>query len=287
MTRATHLYQPPTLRQKASAALAELRLRLINISRYPGQLVLEIIIPIVFAAMPILLGRASAGADAGLVFERNTGTTNYVAYLLIGANVFTLVANAFWHIAYWMRFEQETGTLEAVYLTPTSSLTLAAGVALYSIGRGLTSGLLAYFLGCLVFGVNPFQGQVGLALLFIGIGLIPLYGLSLFFGAIILRFKESNAILNMMQWVGSFLMGIFFPVLIFPPWLRLIAWLFPPTWMVNGARSALLGVGYFLGRWYFDLAVLWSFMLFAPWFGIWVFRRVESGLKRHAGVGQF
>ena len=159
-------YKPPTLGQQLSALLAETRLRMLNISRYPGQLVMEIIIPIVFAAMPMLLGRATAGADAGANFKANTGTANYVAFLLIGSNVFTLVSNAFWHIAYWLRFEQETGTLEAVYLTPTSSLTLASGVALYSVIRGLVAALLAYFVGCLVFRVNPFEGDIVLALAF-------------------------------------------------------------------------------------------------------------------------
>lgn len=280
-------YTPPTWRQKLSAMLAETRLRLINISRYPGQLVLEVVIPVIFAAMPMLLGRATAGADVGSVFAQNTGTTNYVAYLLIGSNVFTLVSNALWHIAHWMRFEQETGTLEAVYLTPTSSLTLAAGVALYSMARGLASGFLAYLLGCLVFAVNPFQGNLLLALAFIVVGLLPLYGVILLFGALVLHLKEANALLSLMQWFVSFLMGIFYPVLIFPPLLRLAAWLFPPTWMVNGVRSALLGVGFFFEQWYLDMAVLWVFMLLAPLVGIWVFQGVENGLKRNQGVGQF
>ncbi len=131
------VYHPPTFRQKLDAALAETRLRLINISRYPGQLVMEIIIPLVFASMPMLLGRATAGADAAANFEANTGTTNYVAYMLIGANIFTIVTSAFWHVAYWLRFEQETGTLESIYLTPTSSVTLLSGVALHSAIRGV------------------------------------------------------------------------------------------------------------------------------------------------------
>jgi len=35
---------------------------------------------------------------------------------------------------------------------------------LYSVIRGLTTALLAYFVGCLIFQVNPFQGDVLLAL---------------------------------------------------------------------------------------------------------------------------
>lgn len=280
-------YTPPSFKSQLSATLAETRLRLINASRYPGQLVMEIIIPIVFAAMPMLLGRATAGPDAAANFAANTGTANYVAYLLIGANTFTIVSNAFWHIAYWVRYEQETGTLEAIYLTPTSSITLASGVALYSAMRGVSAGIIAYLIGCLVFRVNPFQGDVLLALLFVFIGLIPLYGLTFLFGAIVLKVKESNALINLMQWGVSLLMGIFFPVTVLPPFLRLIAQLFPPTWMVNGVRSSLLGIGFFLERWYLDMAVLWAFLLFVPWFSVWVFRRTEGNLRRHDGIGKF
>jgi len=277
----------PSFGQILSAALAETRLRLTNISRYPGQVAMEVVIPIVFAAMPMLLGRASGGDQAAANFAANTGTANYVAFMLIGANVFTIVSGAFWHIAYWLRFEQETGTLEAVYLTPTSSLTLLSGVALYSAIRSVGSSLIAYLVGCLIFQVNPFQGNVLLALAFVAVGLIPLYGLSMLFGAVVLKVKESNALIGLMQWVVSFLMGIFFPVAILPPAIRIVALLFPPTWMTNGVRSALLGVGYFFGAWYLDMAVLWAFMLFAPLFGFWVFQRVENNLKKNEGMGQF
>jgi ABC-2 type transport system permease protein len=280
-------YQPPTFGQQLSALLAETRLRMLNISRYPGQLSLEIIIPIVFAAMPMLLGRATGGPEAAANFQANTGTANYVAFLLIGSNVFTLVSNAFWHIAYWLRFEQETGTLEALYLTPTSTRVLASGVALYSVLRGLISALLAYVIGCLIFRVNPLEGDVLLALAFVVIGLVPLYGMALLFGALVLKVKESNALIGVMQWVVSFLMGIFFPVTVMPPLVKFVAFLFPPTWMTNGVRSALLGVGFFFGEWYLDWAVLWAFMLVVPLFSFWAFNRVERGIQRHEGVGQF
>lgn len=283
----TVTYQPPTTRHKLSAALAETRLRLLNISRYPGQLVMEFIIPIIFAAMPMLLGQATAGDDAATNFAANTGTANYVAYLLIGANIFSIVSSAFWHIAYWVRFEQETGTLEAVYISPTSSAVLVAGVSLYSAIRSTGTAIVAFLLGCLIFRVNPFQGDIVLALLFVFIGLIPLYGVAFVFGAVVLKIKESQSVLNLMQWLVSFLMGIFFPVAVLPPFLRFIAQLFPPTWMTNGVRSALLGVGFFLDSWYLDMAVLWAFLLFAPLFGIWVFNRTEGNLRSNQGIGQF
>ncbi len=90
-----------------------------------------------------------------------------------------------------------------------------------------------------------------------------------------------------MQWLVSFLMGIFFPIAIFPPLVRFISMAFPPTWLTNGVRSAILGVGYFFGEWYLDLAMLWVFMIIAPLVGYRVFQRVENGIKRNEGVGQY
>lgn len=276
----------PTLKSNLLVVLASARTRLINLSRYPGQIIMDIIVPIVFAAMPILLGR-SMGPGSTQVFQSNTGTDNYVAYMLIGSSVFSIVSYAFWHVAYWLRWEMETGTLEALYLTPTNRIFVVAGTALYSLLRSIISVFISYVLGSYILGSNPWQGDLLLAFLFILAGLIPLYGMTLLFGAVVLKVKEANALINVMQWGVSFLMGVFFPIAIFPPAMKFIALLFPPTWMTNGVRSSLLGIGYFFETWYLDLAVLGVFLFIAPFFGYWVFSRVETGIRRNEGVGQF
>ncbi|NJN44845.1 MAG: ABC transporter permease [Anaerolineae bacterium] len=240
-----------------------------------------------FAAMPILLGRATAGPDAAAIFKENTGTDNYVAFMLIGSSVFTIVSYAFWHMANWLRWEMQTGTLESLYLAPTGRIWVAAGTALYSFIRSIFASLASYFIGSWVLGINPFQGELLLAFAFILVGLIPLYGMTLLFGAVILKLKEANSLINLMQWVVNFLMGVFFPITIFPPLVKGLALLFPPTWMTNGVRSALLGIGFFFGEWYLDLAVLWGFMIIAPFFGYWIFMKVENSVRRNEGVGQF
>jgi ABC-2 type transport system permease protein len=276
-----------SLRSNLRVVMASMRMRLITISRYQGQLVMDIVIPIAFAALPILLGRANGGDQAAEIFKANTGTANYVAYMLIGASVFAMVTNAFWHVANWLRWEMTTGTLEALYMAPVDKVYVAGGTALYSVLRSIITSFAAYYIGSLLLGVNPWEGDLLLALVFVIVGLLPLYGMTLLFGAVVLKLKEAGSLINVMQWVVSFFMGIFYPVTIFPPLLRLIAMLFPPTWMTNGVRSALLGVGFFFGKWYLDLAVLWGFLLVAPLVGYSVFHRVEKGIQRNEGVGQF
>jgi ABC-2 type transport system permease protein len=275
------------LASRASAAWAQAWARLLNISRYPGQIALEILMPILFAAMPMLLARATGSGAAAANFAANTGTRNYVAYMLIGSNVFILVTRAFWDVAYWLRYEQSAGTLETVSMAPVGKLTLAAGVALYSAVRSLLAGAASYTIGCLLFGVNPLQGDVLLAAAFVLVGLVPLYGLSLLFGALVLRLKETNALVNLLQWVASFLMGVYYPLAVLPRFLRAVALLFPPSWVIQGARAAMLGLGYYLGHWYLDLAVLGVFLVAFPLLGAWVFRATDRGLRRKAGIGEF
>jgi ABC-2 type transport system permease protein len=121
--------------------LASFRMRLLVISRYKGQLIMDSIAPIIMAAMPILIGRATGGDNAAAAFEANTGTANYIGFMLIGSSVFSVVSMAFWHIANWLRWEMQTGTLEALYLAPTERIWVAGGTILYSLGRSIFAAL--------------------------------------------------------------------------------------------------------------------------------------------------
>lgn len=274
-------------RDNFSATLACLRMRLTTLSRYKGQIFMDLLIPLVIASMPILLGRYSGGDQAAEIFNANTGTTNYVGFMLVGSSAFSIVSYAFWHIAYWLRWEMETGTIESIYLTPTRSIWIAGGVAIYSMSHSIINGVLAYFIGSWIFGSNPFQGELLLALVFVLVGMLPLYGVALIFGAIILKLKQANSIVNLVQWMANFLMGVFFPIAVLPPLAKFFSLIFPPTWMTNGVRSALFGVGYFFGEWYLDLAMLAFFTIIGPMAGYWIFSRVEINIKNNEGVGKF
>ncbi len=274
-------------RQNLSAMLASTKARLLIITRYKGSAAMDILIPIVLAMLPILLGRATGGEDPAKVFAAKTGTENYVAYMMIGSSVFTIVSMAFWHIANWLRWEMQSGTIESIYLTPTHRIWIAGGTAIYSMMRSILTAFVAYFIGSSILGVDPLQGELLMALAFILVGTIPLYGMMLVFGALVLKIKEANAIINLAQWVLNLLMGVFYPIAVLPPLARFAALLFPPTWMTNGVRSAILGVGFFFQEWYLDFAVLWAFMIIAPLVGIWVFQRAENSVRRTEGVGKF
>ncbi len=263
--------------------------RILIISRYRGSLFLETLIPLVFAALPILIGLSVAGgaAAASANFEQNVGTPDFRLYMLLGAVTFVVVSIMLWIVGFWIRREMEMGTLEAMYLAPAKRVYLVSGIATYAFLRSLIAFAIALGVGSLIYGVNPFRGDIAVATAFLFVGLIPLWGLAFLFGAFILKVKEANSVVNSAQWVVSFLMGVFFPIAFFPPFLQWVALSFPPTWMNNGVRAALQDLAFFFGTWYFDLAVLFVFAAVVPFLGYSVFLRTEHHMKKNEGVGQY
>src|SRR2546428_1420014 len=126
------------------------------IARYKGAIFMEAVLPIVFAAMPVLLGTTVAsqtGTDPGAVFQANVGTTNYKLYMLIGASTFTVVSLMLWLIGYWVRREQETGTLESLYLAPAPRIWVLAGGTSYAFVRAMIAFLIPIVLRSGIFQV--------------------------------------------------------------------------------------------------------------------------------------
>ena len=265
------------------------KIRFRILSRYKGWFAMDFIMPVVFAALPILIGTSVAGgpANAGQAFEEHAGTSNYVIYMLVGAIVMMTVESSLWLVGSWLRWERQVGTIESVYLTPARRLNILTGVSLYSGIRSVFTFIGAYVLGCLLFGVDPFQGSVLLALLFLILGLAPLWGLGFIYGAFILKVREAGSLMNILAWGMAFLMGAYYPITVFPLTVQYIALAFPPTWLTNDVRASILGVSYFMGAWYWDALVLVLYSIIMPLLGIWAFVMVERRIKRNEGVGKF
>lgn len=265
--------------------------RLKTISRYKGALAMDVLMPIFLAAMPILLGQAMAGSisAASANFQANTGLTNanYVAYILIGANVFSTVTTSLWLFGMFIRREQILGTLEALFMTPSSKGSILAGLTLYVTVRSVFTFILGYTLGCIIFGVNPLQGQVILALFLLLIGLIPIYGLSFLLGALVLKVKQANSLMNTLQWGIGIIMGVFVPVTALPVFIQVISLVFPGFYLNYSVQAALINLEWFFGHFYLDLGVIFMFAIICPLLGYWVFSKTESRSKSAEGIGQF
>jgi ABC-2 type transport system permease protein len=263
------------------------RFQLLILSKtWPARLS-DLLMPSAVALVPIILARAVAGGEAGFNFAQHAETSNFAGFLLIGGGTFLLVTRAFWGFGHWIRQEMQSGTLEILYLSPASMATILAGVALAFILYSAVIFVGAMLVGALLFQVMFQTNQLPLALVFLVFGLPPIYGLALLYGALVLRLKETDAFIQIAQWVTTLLMGVYFPITLFPVALKVISLLFPPTWLTQGLRSTLLDVPYLSTSWLIDLGVLLLFCLAGPILGYLTFARTENILRASSGLGEF
>lgn len=251
---------------------------------WPARLA-DLLMPSAIALVPVILGRAVAGEQAGVNFARYAATANFAGFLLIGGGCFLLVTRALWGFGGWLRQSMAAGTLESLYLSPAPMPAILAGVAL---AFAVYSALI--FAGAMVVGAILFRVALGgnqgwLAPIFLLVGLPPVYGLALLYGALVLRVKETDAFIQIAQWLAALLMGVYVPLAVFPPALKLAGLLFPPAWLAHDLRAALLGIPYLSPHWSIDAAVLALFAVAGPWLGYAAFARAETSLRQSAGLG--
>ena len=108
-------------------------------------------------------------------------------------------------------------------LRPLIGAGSSSGSAAFNLARGLINFGLSFTLGCLVFAVNPLQGNWLVAIMFLCVGVTPLYALSLIYGAIVLRLKETDALIQIAQSVLTLAMGIYYPITVLPALARAAA----------------------------------------------------------------
>jgi len=259
-------------------------------TRYKGWFLFFIAFPVMFSVLPIFLGRAVAGdpARASQSFYQYTGTENYVVYMIVGSSIWVFAMSSLWGFGMWLREQQMTGTLEQLLLSPVNPFLLLVGEEIFNLIISAFQFTIALLAGSGLFGA---LGELlNIRLLYSAgillLGMIPMYGLSMVFGGMIIKLKEAGAIIGILQMALGFIMGIFYPLTLLPLWVRVISILFPLTIVNNDIRAILLSTSYIFSL-RADILLLLAYMLMYPLLGFWIYERVMASLKRGEGIGGY
>ena len=269
---------------------------------YKGTLIFFIILSILFAMLPIFMGRAIGGPNYKTFFAENGGGTHPEAFLILGTNSWSLVLYALWDYATYMREEQQQGTLESLFLTPANQGLVIVGRGLLSAIMAVSTFLVGVFIGLILFDPNLLV-SIDLPLFLFSIfliliGFIPLLGLSMALGAFIIRYKEINNVLSIFQFILGTLMGVFFPITILPFVVQIMSVLFPGTWIVQDIRYVITGsppmlVILGMNKVFGNIPIIFDFVaiviLAIVWAlaGIVVFSRTLKRMEKEEGISQY
>ncbi len=223
---------------------------------------------LLFYFLDVLLGRVGSGTIEG-------GT--YFTFLIIGgafARYLELASQAF---SANLREEMLRGTIEPFLATATSITAVLLGPSSWALFEGTLLVVVQLGLGSLV-GADFSRANWAGAVLVLGMSLLSLFSYGLFSVSFVVVFKRGDPINWLVNSVAFVFSGVFFPIELLPPWLRIISYLLPFTYALRALRGALMR-GYGLAELWPDLLILGLFTAVLLPLSLWALRYAVRYLK--------
>ena len=270
------------------AFIAAVRKELRTVRRYPTLWLGLVFWPVLLPASYVLMGQAYSGSDPKAIaaFAERSGTVEVAGFVFVGFAMYMWLSTILWGPGTALRTEQMRGTLEAMFLTPTSRLVALFGPPAAALP---TLGLTFVVMGAamwVLFGVAlPLDGVLR-TMVVIAFALPALYAIGTLFAAGVLRFGEIGPIVHLVRGIFVLACGITFPVLMLPGWAQAVASVLPPTYIVQDIRAVLLrGLG--LGDVAGDLAITIGLTAVFAALAIVIFRALERSARRSGMLGRY
>lgn len=274
------------LGMEARAAWAIARRQLRITMRYRLNAVNRVIQPIYQTLIPgILLGATFAVAGQAVGLGESAGTTDIAGYLFIGVLALMFTSAGFWDVAFAIKYEMDSGTLEPAWLTPTRRETFIIGLTLAGVILASISSALLVVIGMLLFGASMAPGLLigAPALVVASVGVL---GIGYLIGAVVLRMRDANFFVDAADFIFVVLSGAAFPILVLPDVLQWLAYLLPTTHALDLMRVSALGTKPLLPaavQWTLLAATSLAFLLVGrqAWMATEHRLRVEGSLGQH------
>ncbi|HET7521499.1 MAG TPA: ABC transporter permease [Candidatus Limnocylindria bacterium] len=267
------------------AAWAVARKELLIARRYPLQLVTEVLQPLYQFLLPsLLLGATFYVGGRAIGLEASAGTDDLAGFLFIGIIVAGVVAAAFWDMAFGLKREMDSGTLEPMWLTPTRPDTTVLGRAISGMIVNSVASIILIAAGVIFFGA-ALGGALLPAVPVLLLATISMVGVGYMVAAGVLMIREPNFMVDATNFVFSTLSGVAFPIVVLPLFLQPIAYALPTTYAVDLIRHYALETRPLLDPG-LEWAVLVAFAVGTVAVGRWLFLRTEHRMRVRGTTGQ-
>src|SRR3989338_7819526 len=203
-----------------------------------------------------------------------------VLYLAVGTIVWRYLAVIFYWVTDLVGLERWEGTIEYTLMAPITRFMHMAGQTAFAIVYSLIHTGVVLLATVLLFDLQLTHANLGGFLLMLVAGSFSFIGISIVGSVLPLLFPERGS--QMTHLIIAMLMlvsGVYYPVSVLPGWLQVFAAFSPATYIIDGARAALLDGAATASLWPHIWPVLIIGALAIP-LGLRVFHWAERYAKR-------
>jgi ABC-2 type transport system permease protein len=253
---------------------------------YPVSFIRQLISPLVFLLPFLIYGLVLVGGRYSPNLEQLVGTGDVVAFIFTGYMLMGFIGTAVWAMGFSIRRERWFGTLEAIYVTPTSRLGQVLGTALHSTVHQTLGTIIQFIAIYLTFGLALKIEGVLPALGIFALMMLALYGFGIVISALGLILKEGWVVSDSLYSIMMILSPVAYPLVVLPTVAQQASALFPTA-------PALIGIRGFLIENYrpeaFGNVFLHLLVLGAAWilFGIFVFKLTDKYVRKRGMLTKF
>lgn len=204
--------------------------------RYPvsflSSFVMMFIIILVFTFVAKLFLDPSNQSDGGM------GAKNLSTYMFWGFLSFNFFSEMLYALGSSLRQEQQTGTLESLFLFPLNHLANLLAKISWVTFINVFVGIFAFFVFEVVTG-SVILNQLFLSIFIFALFLLQVFGISFMFGGISIRLRESiEPLIGMSQFILMIICSFFFPFAVLGP-VVIFSLLFPISYTIDILRSTI------------------------------------------------
>lgn len=164
-----------------------------------------------------------------------------VPFIAIGNALQSLSWNTVFSVINITGHDKWDGTLPLVLATPAHRMPLFIGRAMIHVLDGLISVAISFAFAAFIFGVNFEQADVLALTLTVFLTAFTMAGFGLFIGGLSFFFRNPMVFANIFTFVLLIFCGVNFPVQSLPTVIQPVSYLFPLTYGITAARSAISG----------------------------------------------
>jgi len=190
---------------------------------------------LISSGLYIMVFGQSLGSRIGTI----KGTT-YIQYIIPGLVMMSVINHAYQNSASSLIQSKFLRFLDDLLITPLSALEMSCGYIIGGLARGTLNGLAVMALGWLLTGFHV--TNLPLTILYLLVVAWTFSALGLIVGIFAKTWDHIAMFTNFIFMPLTFLGGVFYSIDMLPPFWRSLSQINPLYWMINGMRSASLGV---------------------------------------------
>ena len=208
---------------------------------------------------------------------------SYFSFTVAGIVMSLVIYATSTGVAYRVRDEQLTGTLEILCAQPLRAVDLALGVISFPLGFSVIRAAAYLAIAALALDLDaPDADWAGVIVMLVTAGM-AFAPIGILAAAAAIVFKRAMSIAGAIIFAMTFVSGALFPVSVLPEWLQSIGQLMPTWFAFEGLRNALFDGGGWTG----DALALVVFGVVALPCAVWLLAAAISQAKRQGTLGQY